>query len=77
MVAAFAGDDGLPLIPGPLLRVRAGTRIRVRIVNALPGRVPLVLHGLRARPATGPDTLRIAPGGTREVEFDPGAPGTY
>lgn len=55
----------------------AGTRIRARIVNQLPGRMPLVMHGLRTRPAAGPDTLRIAPGGVREVEFDPGAPGTY
>jgi FtsP/CotA-like multicopper oxidase with cupredoxin domain len=76
VVAAFAGDKGMPTIPGPLLRVVAGTRIRVRIVNQLRGR-PLVMHGLRTRPAAGTDTMRIPSGGTREVEFDPGAPGTY
>ena len=77
VVAAFATDTGAPTIPGPLIRVRAGTRIHARIVNRLPRGMPLVLHGLRTRPAKGGDTLRVPSGHIREVEFDAGAPGTY
>jgi FtsP/CotA-like multicopper oxidase with cupredoxin domain len=77
VVAAFSGDSGTPIIPGPLIRVRAGTRIRLTIVNQLAAGTPLVMHGLRTRPAATSDTLRIRSGGSREVEFDPGAPGTY
>ncbi|HET7600761.1 MAG TPA: multicopper oxidase domain-containing protein, partial [Gemmatimonadales bacterium] len=77
IAAAFTADGAGPTIPGPLIRVRAGTRIRARIVNDLPRGTPLVMHGLRTRPATGADTLRVPSGGSREVEFDAGAPGTY
>lgn len=77
MVAAFASESGAPTIPGPLIRVRAGTRIHARIVNDLPRGVPLVMHGLLTRPAAGSDTLRVPSGGVRDVEFDAGAPGTY
>jgi FtsP/CotA-like multicopper oxidase with cupredoxin domain len=77
VVAAFAAGAGPPTIPGPLIRVRAGTRIHLRVLNQLPGGVPLVMHGLRPRPAAGGDTLRVPSGRSREVEFDPGAPGTY
>jgi FtsP/CotA-like multicopper oxidase with cupredoxin domain len=77
LVAVFSEGNGAPTIPGPLIRVRAGTRIRLRIVNGLPAGTPLVMHGLTARPAVGADTLRVGPGGSREVEFDAGAPGTY
>ena len=77
VVAAFSGDSGSPTIPGPLIRVRAGTRVRLRVVNHLPAGMPLVMHGLQRRPAATPDTLRIKSGGSREIEFDPGAPGTY
>ncbi len=77
VVAAFAHDGEVPTIPGPLIRVRAGTRIRARVVNELPGGLPLVMHGLRGRPAAAGDTLRVPSGRAREVEFDPGAPGTY
>jgi FtsP/CotA-like multicopper oxidase with cupredoxin domain len=77
VVAAFASDSGVPTIPGPLLRVPAGTRIHVTIANQLPAGMPLVMHGLRTRPAAASDTLRVRPGASREIEFDPGVPGTY
>jgi FtsP/CotA-like multicopper oxidase with cupredoxin domain len=74
-VQAFA-EPGQPLrIPGPLLRVPEGTVIRARIRNTLDS--TLVLHGLYTRPAAGDDTVQVAPGGTREVSFAAGAPGTY
>lgn len=75
IVQAFA-EVGRPLqIPGPLLRVRTGTRIRATIRNSLSA--PVTLHGLHTRPGSAIDTLRIPPGTTRDVSFLAGAPGTY
>jgi len=64
---------GEPQLPGPLLRVPEGARLRVRVRNALA--VPVVIHGLHTRP--GDDSLAIGAGGTREARFTAGAPGTY
>ena len=75
VVQAF-GEVGKPLqIPGPLLRVRSGTRIEVTLRNSL--QQELVVHGLHTRPGGGAAALRIAPGATQSVSFDAGAPGTY
>jgi FtsP/CotA-like multicopper oxidase with cupredoxin domain len=77
VVKAFAADDGPLLVPGPMLRVREGTEIKVQVRNSLSD--PLVMHGLHARPAaaTGSEPITIAPGATREVAFQAGQPGTY
>ncbi len=75
-VAAFGEMDKAPTIPGPLIRVRSGTTIRVRVTNHLDS-LPLILHGLHSHPAAIDDTVQVAPGATREVTFDAGAPGTY
>ncbi len=85
LVPAFAEGNEAPSIPGPLIRVRAGTRVRVTLRNALGGRLagfPLVVHGLYRRPAAVSETALVAPirvpaGATREVVFDVGEPGTY
>ena len=75
VVQAF-GEVGKPLqIPGPLIRVRSGTRLHVTLRNTLAQE--LVVYGLHTRPGDGSATLRIAPGATRSVEFEAGAPGTY
>ncbi|MEP6989618.1 MAG: multicopper oxidase domain-containing protein [bacterium] len=84
-VAAFAEGDAAPTIPGPLIRVRAGTRLRITVINALDGNFAgqhLVVHGLYAHPASTSDTasvavIRLAPGEERTVEFEAGEPGTY
>lgn len=73
-VEAFAEAGGEPRIPGPLLRERAGTELRISVRNTLPA--PLVVHGLRAG-TVAHDTLHVAPGAVREVRFRAGAPGTY
>ncbi|HLM69374.1 MAG TPA: multicopper oxidase domain-containing protein, partial [Longimicrobium sp.] len=80
LVAAFAGPDGVPSIPGPLIRVRAGTRIRLTVQNALDGPLagaPLIVHGLHPRPAADDAPLRVEPGTSREAVFQAGEPGTY
>ncbi len=74
-VMTFAEEGGAPSIPGPLVRTRQGTVIRVSVRNDLPDST-LVVTGLRA--GTLPvDTIHIAPGTVREVTFTAGAPGTY
>ncbi len=74
-ILAF-GEAGRGLqTPGPLIRVRAGTRIRARVRNAVGG--TLVVHGLAARHTTMPDTLVVPSGATRDVTFTADAEGTY
>jgi FtsP/CotA-like multicopper oxidase with cupredoxin domain len=69
-VLAFAEGGRHPLqIPAPLIRVREGTRVRVRLRNTLTDST-LVVRGL-------PDSLAVPPGATREVAFTARAPGTY
>jgi FtsP/CotA-like multicopper oxidase with cupredoxin domain len=75
-VLAFA-EAGKPLtIPGPLVRVRRGTPIRVVVRNTLSDST-VVIHGLHARPGTVADTVQLRPGAERAVAFNAGAPGSY
>jgi FtsP/CotA-like multicopper oxidase with cupredoxin domain len=76
-VPAFAEEGREPRIPGPLIRVPAGTEVVIRVHNAVP-RDTLVVHGLHARPlTTSAEPLRLAPGASQEVRFRLDAPGTY
>jgi FtsP/CotA-like multicopper oxidase with cupredoxin domain len=72
---AFAEEGHAAEIPGPMIRVPEGTEISVTIHNSLD--VEMVLHGLHTRPVTTDDAVRIPAGGTRQVTFQAGAPGTY
>ena len=77
-VNAFA-EEGKPLtVPGPLIRVPAGTIVRAFVRNTLFNSV--VVYGLSARGAgtpRGEDTVQIRPGAVQEISFPAGAPGTY
>lgn len=72
----FAEPGRAPQNPGPMIRVPAGTRIQVSVRNSLRDS-NLVVYGLHTRPGTTNDSLRVAPGVTREVSFLAGEPGTY
>ncbi len=74
-VQAFAAPDGVPRIPGPLLRVRSGTVVEIHVANNLTDST-LVVHGLRPGTA-GDDTLQVRAGTTRTVHFTAGPSGTY
>jgi FtsP/CotA-like multicopper oxidase with cupredoxin domain len=74
-IEAFAEQGRAPEIPGPMVRVPAGTQMHVTLRNSLS--VEAVVHGLVARPTNADDVLRIPGGATREVTFQAGAPGTY
>jgi FtsP/CotA-like multicopper oxidase with cupredoxin domain len=71
-VEAFGEEGAPPSIPGPLVRVPAGTRVETHIRNTLPD--TLLVFGLSGRER---DTLKIAPGATGSARFTPPAPGTY
>lgn len=79
VMQAFGERGRPPSIPGPLIRVPAGTEVRATVRNDVAG-TTLLVFGLRSRGGTAPereDTLSIPAGETREVRFRLDAPGTY
>jgi FtsP/CotA-like multicopper oxidase with cupredoxin domain len=75
-VLAFAEEGKSPSIPGPMIRVPQGTRIKVSVKNTILFN-PAFLHGLNQRPGKADEALKIPAGETREVTFLAGEPGTY
>jgi manganese oxidase len=77
-IQAFRDSNGRLQIPGPLIRVPAGTEIRASVRNAIPG-TSLTIHGLFSRPAASgqADQSMTMFGETSEVRFRLGVPGTY
>jgi FtsP/CotA-like multicopper oxidase with cupredoxin domain len=73
---AIAEEGRPPRIPAPLIRVPAGTVVRVTLRNALADS-SVTFSGLQERPASKADSIRLRPGETRTVTFSAGAPGTY
>jgi FtsP/CotA-like multicopper oxidase with cupredoxin domain len=80
IVPAFAEAGGPARIPGPLIRVPAGTEVEVVLRNRLDA-ATLDVHGLGERVALAsppvPAPVRLRPGETRTVRFRLYAPGTY
>jgi FtsP/CotA-like multicopper oxidase with cupredoxin domain len=74
-ILAFAEEGKSPSIPGPMIRVSQGTRIKVSVKNTLIFS-PAFLHGLNQRPGKD-DAIKIAPGATQELTFLAGEAGTY
>lgn len=75
-VQAFAERDGVPRIPGPLVRVAEGERVRVTVVNTIPDST-LRLHGIPTNDPMDGDSIIVESGDSRMVEFTAGTPGTY
>ncbi|MEP6732695.1 MAG: multicopper oxidase domain-containing protein [bacterium] len=76
---AFAEEGRASFIPGPLIRVRAGTEVIVTLRNDIPA-TTLVVHGLVSRSATTPtakDSVQLRFGATTTVRARLDAPGTY
>ena len=72
---AFAEAGHAGVIPGPFIRVPAGTEIHATMRNTLPR--PMRLGGLQDHASAALDTIDIAPGATREIRFRANVPGTY
>jgi FtsP/CotA-like multicopper oxidase with cupredoxin domain len=75
-IQAFAEAGKMLQIPGPLIRVREGTPVVVRIRNAIPG-ARLTVHGLMDRPALRDRAFDVPFGQTQTIRFRADAPGTY
>jgi len=74
-VYAFAEEGKEPQIPGPLIRVPAGTQIEITLHNLLSA--PAIVHGLHLHPGETTDAVQVPPGEVRELRFFAGVPGTY
>jgi hypothetical protein len=74
-VYAFAEQGHAPQSSGPLIRVLAGTQIRVSIHNSLP--VAAKIFGLHRHPGDAKDALTLVPDERRQVQFVAGEAGTY
>ncbi len=73
-VAAFAQAGRPASVPGPLIRVPAGTRLRITIRNTLAQRA--TVHGLQEHDGTR-DSVVLAPGESRELRFVVRRVGTF
>jgi FtsP/CotA-like multicopper oxidase with cupredoxin domain len=72
----FAEVGHAPQIPGPLIRVKRGTVIALYLKNSLSDS-SLTVHGFATHPSAGGDSITLAPGEERSLQFDAGEPGTY
>ena len=75
LVHAFAEVGGAAHVPGPMIRVPAGTEMHITIHNTLAA--PMRLWGLQDRSEASIDSVVIAQGATRTFEFRADIPGTF
>lgn len=75
-IQVFAEAGEAPQIPGPLIRVPAGTVVVVRIHNSIAG-ARLTVHGLMDRPALHDRPFDVPFAQTRIIRFLAASPGTY
>lgn len=73
-IAAFGEEAGQLSVPGPLMRVRAGTAISLTLRNALAQ--DLRVAGFCSRPGKC-DAVLVPAGASREFRFELDSPGTY
>ena len=74
-VRAFAEEGKPAVIPGPLIRVRAGTEVRASVRNTL--RTTLWVRGLHDRDTGILDSAEVAPGASRTFRFRASVPGAW
>jgi len=73
-IFAFAEVGQPTRIPGPLIRIPAGTDVRATVHNTLTK--PIRFRGLQDYGTGALDTLIIAPGASQEFRFRANTPGT-
>jgi FtsP/CotA-like multicopper oxidase with cupredoxin domain len=74
-VLTFAEEGKQPSVPGPLIRVRAGTAIHASVRNAT-GKT-LWVRGFHDRPSVPGAALELPPDSARDFRFSATTPGTY
>ncbi|MGQ0642144.1 MAG: multicopper oxidase domain-containing protein [Gemmatimonadaceae bacterium] len=72
---AFAEPGKAPQIPGPLIRVRQGSEVRLVLRSRVDS--AMVIHGLRPGAGLTSDTVHVAARATREVRYRLDKAGTY
>ncbi len=75
-IQAFAEVGKAPQIPGPLIRVPAGTEIVASVHNSIRGTI-LMVHGMFDRPSSRDSAFDVPFGKTHIVRFRAAAPGTF
>ncbi|HKR09421.1 MAG TPA: multicopper oxidase domain-containing protein [Gemmatimonadaceae bacterium] len=75
LIAAFNEAGGPARAPGPMIRVPAGTEMRITVHNTLA--TPMRLWGLQDRSEAAIDSVVIAAGAMRTFQFRVDIPGTY
>jgi FtsP/CotA-like multicopper oxidase with cupredoxin domain len=74
-VQAFGEEGHAAQIPGPLLRMPAGTTVYVKVTNKVDAKA--TVYGLNSRPGDPRAGIVIDAGKSVEWSFAAGAPGTY
>jgi manganese oxidase len=74
-VLAFAERGKTPSVPGPLLRAPAGTNVRLSLRNRSDSAV--MVAGFRPWLPRADDTVHLAPGATRNLEWRLDSTGTF
>ncbi|HEY8175241.1 MAG TPA: multicopper oxidase domain-containing protein [Gemmatimonadaceae bacterium] len=78
-IPVFAEIGRQASVPGPLIRVPAGTTVITVVRNAVPNTV-LTVHGLHSRPVVGAafnDSIQLTYGQIQTLRFKLDRPGTY
>jgi len=75
LIAAFGEAGGPARAPGPMVRVPAGTEMRITVHNTLA--TPMRLWGLQDRSEAAIDSIVIPAGTTKLFQFRADIPGTY
>jgi len=74
-VYSFAEHGQAPQIPGPLIRVRRGTKIHANIYNSLP--ITVFLRGFQPHTEANAEPEPLAAGATIKLNFEATAAGTF
>jgi FtsP/CotA-like multicopper oxidase with cupredoxin domain len=74
-VYVFGEEGRAPQSSGPLIRVPRGAQIHLDVRNSLP--IAAKIYGLHRHPGDSKDSVNLAPGETRQLEFLAGEVGTY
>jgi FtsP/CotA-like multicopper oxidase with cupredoxin domain len=80
VIVLNAGNDGFNgTVPGPVIRVRRGDEVKVRLVNGLSEPMALCWHGVRAANAARGDapSALAAPGASADYRFTVPDAGTF
>lgn len=75
-VPVFAEEGKAPEVPGPLVRVPAGTILDITLTNQLPD-TGVTITGFGPRSADGSDSLRLPAGASRHLRYRVDSAGTY